>query len=338
MGGDGGGSTGKLLTLFALWYVGNYYYNIYNKVALNEGGGKDGPHAYTIAAAQLAVGFVYALLTWLFTMNPITMSRQLMPKLSVKDCISVSGVAVWSAFAHLGSVLCMNAGSVAFGQIVKAAEPVFAALVNTVFYGKPPTFAKTLMLPIIVLGVAIACLKPDKDGNYKVDFEIAAVIAGSFANVSAAFRGSENARLMAAPGLKERIGGVGNQFALSQVFGFIALIPIAIFMEGAHLADFFKLMQSNKKFAYNTFMSGLTFYVYNELSTMTITHTGAITQSVANTAKRVIVIVGVAIALGKPLTFEEKVGSAVSISGVFLYSVADSLIGGSKKADDKKKK
>ena len=59
---------------------------------------------------------------------------------------------------------------------------------------------------------------------------------------------------------------------------------------------------------------------------MTIKKTNAVTQSVANTAKRVIVIVGVAIALGKPLTNEEVVGSAVAIGGVFLYSVADKLM------------
>ena len=79
-------------------------------------------------------------------------------------------------------------------------------------------------------------------------------------------------------------------------------------------------------------MSGLTFYGYNELATMTIKYTSAVTLSVANTAKRVIVIVGVAIALGKPLTFEEQLGSFISITGVFLYSVADSLFGGKPKA------
>jgi solute carrier family 35 protein E1 len=41
--------------------------------------------------------------------------------------------------------------------------------------------------------------------------------------------------------------------------------------------------------------AGLWFYGYNELATMTIKKTSAVTQSVANTAKRVIVIVGVAI-------------------------------------------
>lgn len=83
-------------------------------------------------------------------------------------------------------------------------------------------------------------------------------------------------------------------------------------------------------------MSGVTFYGYNELSTMTIHYTSAITQSVANTAKRVVVIVGVAVALGKPLTKEEMIGSAVSISGVFLYSVADSLFGKAKAKEKKK--
>lgn len=194
----------KLIGLFLLWYLGNYYYNIYNKVALNEGGGKTGPYPYTIATAQLGIGFLWAIASWMITINPITFARQVMPKLSFSDCMSVSGVSVFSALAHLGSVLTMNAGSVAFGQIVKAAEPVFAAGVNTLFYSKPPTMAKALMLPIIVLGVAIACLKPDKDGHYKVEFEVVAVLAGSAANLAAAFKGSENARLMSAPGLKVR--------------------------------------------------------------------------------------------------------------------------------------
>jgi len=320
-----------LLTLFALWYLGNYYYNIYNKVALNEAGGKTGPHAYTISCVQLGIGSAYAILVWILTFNPISMARQSLPKTSVSDLVSVTGVAIWSALAHLGSVLAMNAGSVAFGQIVKAAEPVFAAVVNTFIYGKPPSVAKAFMLPVIVLGVAIACLKPDKEGNYKLDFEVVAVIAGSFANLCAAFKGSENARLMSAPGLKERIGSVGNQFALSQVIGFIFLIPIALYMEGPALAGFFTLCKTNPVFRFNLIMSGLTFYGYNELSTMTIKHTSAITASVANTAKRVIVIVGVAIALGKPLTQEEMVGSAISIGGVFLYSVVDHLVGGKKK-------
>merc|ERR1719311_643919 len=77
---------------------------------------------------------------------------------------------------------------------------------------------------------------------------------------------------------------------------------------------------------YNLIASGMTFYLYNELATMTIKKTGAVTASVANTAKRVIVMVVSAIAFGEALSFEKKVGATVAIGGVFLYSIIDDLL------------
>ena len=71
----------------------------------------------------------------------------------------------------------------------------------------------------------------------------------------------------------------------------------------------------------NLITSGLYFYLYNELSTITIKKTSATTQSVANTAKRVIVIVGVAIALGESLELEKVIGCAIGIGGVLAYSL-----------------
>jgi len=59
---------------------------------------------------------------------------------------------------------------------------------------------------------------------------------------------------------------------------------------------------------------------------MTIKKTSAVTQSVANTAKRVIIIIGVALVLGEDLPTIKLVGSAVCIGGVFLYSIIDSLL------------
>jgi len=51
-----------------------------------------------------------------------------------------------------------------------------------------------------------------------------------------------------------------------------------------------------------------------------------VTQSVANTAKRVIVIVGVALVLGESLDPMKLLGCAIGIGGVFLYSIIDSLV------------
>ena len=72
--------------------------------------------------------------------------------------------------------------------------------------------------------------------------------------------------------------------------------------------------------------SGMAFYLYNELATMTIKKTGAVTASVANTAKRVIVLVFMSAVTGKALTTEQKIGAAVAIAFVMLYSVIDDLV------------
>jgi solute carrier family 35 protein E1 len=50
------------------------------------------------------------------------------------------------------------------------------------------------------------------------------------------------------------------------------------------------------------------------------------TQSVANMAKHVIVIVGVAVVLGKSLDFMKLMGCSIGIASVFLYSIIDSLV------------
>ena len=60
---------------------------------------------------------------------------------------------------------------------------------------------------------------------------------------------------------------------------------------------------------------------------MTIKKTGAVTQSVANTAKRVIVIVGVALVLGESLDPIKLLGCSIGIGGVLLYSVIDKIVG-----------
>ena len=76
----------------------------------------------------------------------------------------------------------------------------------------------------------------------------------------------------------------------------------------------------------NLITSGLYFYLYNELATLTIKKTNAVTQSVANTAKRVIVIVGVAIVMGESLNPMKLIGCTIGIGGVFLYSIIDDLV------------
>merc|ERR1711935_1141769 len=108
--------------------------------------------------------------------------------------------------------------------------------------------------------------------------------------------------------------------------------------EGENLAKFIELLKTSSALQFHLGMSGLTFYLYNELATMTVKHTGPVTSSVANTAKRVIVMVYMAAVTGKALTEEQKIGAAIAIGGVLVYSVIDDLLKMVTGGDKKKKK
>ena len=117
-----------------------------------------------------------------------------------------------------------------------------------------------------------------------------------------------------------------KKFAVTQILAFIICLPIMYATEGDMLPTFLDKLVYDKDLQFNLVMSGLCFYLYNELATMTLKVTGAVTASVANTAKRVIVMVYMAAVTGKALTDEQKMGAGIAISGVLLYSLIDDLL------------
>jgi len=320
-----------LLLFFVFWYVGNAFYNQYNTQSLAAVGGKYGGLTMTVSTMQLGVCTLYALVLWLIKINPIKLcglqkpDKMSIPKISRSDVMLTLPVGFCSAAAHSAGVFCLGADPL-FGQIVKAGEPVLSAAVNTVFYGKPPSKAKVVCLLFIVAGVAFASLKKDATGAYALKFDERALVFGMIGNTFAAFKGSENKKLMETPGIKDRFASVANQFAVTEVLAFLISVPVMIAVEGAKWGEFVGLLMTSKDLQIGLAVSGLTFYLYNELATMTIKATGAVTSSVANTAKRVIVMVYMAAVTGKVLTEEQKIGAGVAIGFVLVYSVIDDVL------------
>lgn len=311
-----GGLDIPLLLYFLFWYVGNYYYNITNKLALRAAGGGTG-FPMTISSMQLGVGCLYALFMW------VAPDARSTPKVTFDDIIKMLPVAFCFMGAHSASVFAFSSGAVSFGQIVKASEPAFAAVLSQFVYKKQISKAKWMCLPIVIGGVILASVK-------ELDFAMSALISACVANMFAAVKGNENKKLMETEGLKDRMGCVGNQFALTTILGFLMSIPVVIAKEGSRFGEFVTLFKTDPIVSFNVIASAFYFYGYNELSTMTLKKTGAVTQSVANTAKRVIVIVGVALVLGESLSPTKLIGCSIGIGGVLLYSIIDKLVGNSK--------
>jgi len=301
-----------LMLYFLFWYVGNYYYNITNKLALKAAGGAGG-YPMTISGLQLGIGCLYGIFLWL---APDARAR---PTITLDDVVKMLPVAFCFMGAHCASVFSMSAGAVSFAQIVKSAEPAFAAVLSQFVYNKPVSKAKWLCLPIVIGGVILASVK-------ELDFAVSALVSACIANLFAAFKGNENKKLMETEGIKERLGSVGNQFAVTSILAFLMSIPVMLVKEGSKFGPFMEMCKTNPAVWVNMVASGLYFYGYNELATMTLKKTGAVTQSVANTAKRVIVIVGVALVLGESLDPIKLLGCGIGIGGVFLYSIIDNLV------------
>ena len=326
-----GGFDVSLLLYFVFWYVGNAIYNMYNTMALKAVGGKHGGLTMTVSTLQLGICSIYAGMLWLSKVNPIKLlglqkpEKMLLPKTTKEDLVATLPVGFCAAAAHSAGVFCLGADPL-FGQIVKAGEPVMSAFVNTFFYGKPPSLAKVFCLFFIVAGVGFASLKKGLDGAYKLKFDERALIFGMIGNSFAAFKGSENKKLMTKPGLKDRMGGVANQFALTELIGFFISVPVMVATEWKKFPEFFRLLGSSKELQVGLVLSGMSFYLYNELATMTIKKTGAVTASVANTAKRVIVLIFMSAVTGKALSDEQKIGASIAIAFVMLYSVIDDLV------------
>ena len=70
---------------------------------------------------------------------------------------------------------------------------------------------------------------------------------------------------------------------------------------------------------------------------MTLTKTSAVTNSVANTAKRVVVIVGSAIVFNESISGLKAVGCFICIAGVFVDSIIDDLLKKPKPAENNNK-
>jgi len=167
---DGIMETLKTGSFFALWYLFNIGYNIYNKKALNALA-----IPYTMALLQLAVGIPYAGALWLTGLRKT-------PKLSKDDIKTLIPVSLGHLGTHIGAVVSLGAGAVSFTHIVKASEPVVSAALSAVMLGAiyhPVTY---LTLLPIVGGVALASLK-------ELSFTWVGFIAAMGSNLSSALRG-----------------------------------------------------------------------------------------------------------------------------------------------------
>lgn len=316
--GDSGSTLKETLTVgsyFALWYLFNIAYNIYNKQALNV---LDFP--WTVAAIQMATGILYFVPMWL------TGARKA-PKLSAADLKTLFPIALCHTGVHVGAVIALGAGAVSFAHIVKASEPVVTCVMNAVLLGQLLPLPVYMTLIPIIGGVAIASLK-------ELSFTFLALGAAMLSNVSSAARGVLSKKTMSGKQIGENLDAQ-NLYAVLTAMSTLILIPFFLGFEGLGFFKAFKDVVAagdftNKSLAVLLALGGASYYAYNEVAFLALGKVNPVTHAVGNTIKRVVIIVASVIAFKTPMSTGSIIGSSIAIAGTLMYSLA---MNGAKKKD-----
>jgi len=302
----------QLLTYLSVWYMGNIYYNIFNKkacIALGKNAAGQSNAHWALSAVQLLVGVLFVIPCWLTGLRT-------KPDLTAENWKELSPVGLWASLAHAFSVLALGAGAVSFGQIVKAGEPVFAAATNALLLKDIDHPMVYLALLPIIGGVGLASLK-------ELSFTWTALIAASAANQAAALKNVVSKKVMGKPWAKNL--GPQNTYAVVTILALLFTLPfVAIFdlkTFGAVLEQVTAAGTGADVVRYSV-LSGLAFYIYNEASFLTLSKLSPVTHSVANTLKRVVIIVASCIVFKTPMSLLGGIGSGIAVLGTLLYSLA----------------
>jgi len=301
----------KTGSFFALWYLFNIGYNIYNKKALNALA-----IPYTMAALQLAVGIPYAVTLWATGLRKT-------PKLTTGEIKTLIPVSLGHLGTHIGAVVSLGAGAVSFTHIVKASEPVVSAALSAVMLGAiyhPVTY---LTLLPIVGGVALASLK-------ELSFTWLGFIAAMVSNVSSALRGILAKKTMG-DGVGENMTEA-NIYAVLTILATIFILPITFALEPPAVikATVNAALGSGLTAKYlwtNSLLAGAFYYLYNEVAFLALGRVNPVTHAIGNTVKRVVIIIASVIAFKTPISTLGIIGSSIAIAGTLLYSLAKSKFG-----------
>ncbi|KAK9117183.1 hypothetical protein Sjap_016130 [Stephania japonica] len=291
--------------LFALWYIFNIYFNIFNKQVL-----KVFPFPITVSAIQF--GVATAIVTFMWTFNLYKK-----PKITMDHILAILPLAVMHTMGNLFTNMSLGIVSVSFTHTIKAMEPFFTVILSALFLAEMPALAVSLSLVPIVGGVALASLT-------EVSFNWIGFWSAMSSNLMNQWRNVLSKKMMVKK--EESLDNI-TLFSVLTIISFLLNIPVTLFMEGVKFTPSY--LQSAglnfRELSTTLLLAGFCFHAYQQLSYMILEKVSPVTHSIGNCVKRVVVIISAVIFFQTPVTFINALGTGVALAGVFLYSRARQL-------------
>ena len=296
----------ELIGNLCLWYMISAFYNIYNKKALNIL-----KLPYFIATVQMFAGVFIFIPLWILKVRefPFASKNELITTLD-----DLKNVALFNTLTHMAGVIALGSGAVSFTQVVKASEPAFTAFISAVFQNSFLSFQAYGALLTVIIGVAISSAN-------ELTFSWYCLFAGVIANIFASARGVFSKSAMCGDEKCNVMLSAENFYAIITAMSCFLLIPLMLLMEGSAILKIGKNPSLEAEGLYYTITSGLLFYLYNEVSFKVLDKVHPVTHALANTFKRIVIILSSIYFFKNKLTFGGAVGSTLAVFGVTLYSL-----------------
>ena len=296
----------KVFIYISLWYLISIFYNIYNKKALNLL-----KLPWFVATTQMGMGLFIVLPLWITTLREL-------PAQSLADvnviARSLSNVALYQTLTHIAGVISLGAGAVSFVQVIKASEPAFTAFIAAVFEKDIFPLPVYLTLIPVIAGVSMASAT-------ELSFSWYCLFTGVMANVFASARGVFGKKQMCGDTRCVESMSPENYYAVLTILSFLMLIPVTLLVEGPQILSMIS-NESSRDGLFYTLASGLMFYLYNEVSFKALNDIHPVSHALANTVKRIAIILSSYLVFRNEIKPLGMIGAAVAVMGVFAYSLA----------------
>ncbi|XWS40721.1 hypothetical protein CRYUN_Cryun17cG0019600 [Craigia yunnanensis] len=295
----------QLGAMTAVWYLLNIYFNIFNKQVL-----KVYTFPATVTAFQVGCGTLIILIMWASNLYH-------RPKLTRSQLAAIIPLAVAHTLGNLLTNVSLGKVNVSFTHTVKAMEPFFTVLFSVLFLGEWPTFWIVSSIIPVVGGVALASFT-------EASFNWIGFCSAMASNVTNQSRNVLSKKFMVR---KEDTLDNINLFSVITIISFILLVPAAILLEGvkftpSYLQSAAKQGLNIRELCIRSLLAGFCFHSYQQVSYMILQMVSPVTHSVGNCVKRVVIIVSSVIFFQTPVSPINSLGTAVALTGVFLYSKA----------------
>lgn len=342
----------KLFCYLLLWYFLTVVYNVSNKIVLNEL-----KLPVSLCTVQLFLGIPVFLPIWILKR----------PKIDLVDWWQrYSKIALCHGLGNLASIMSFGAGAVSFTHIIKACEPIFAAVLSRLFLKTDTSRAVYLSLVPIVAGVAIASANELSFTWYgficgmasNLFYQLRIVFAKiemdrvvdeptpSSLNSISPYPASADAIISTLESQKLQQNATSttsansstitsissaitmspaNMFRVLTIIAVLQMIPVALICEGHKVySTWTSAVMSGAPIDYlvsNIVISGVSYYLYNEVAFWILALVSPITHAIGNTIKRVVIIFASILILKTPINAQGILGSTIAIAGTLVYSL-----------------